>query len=67
MAKKSIKVNLGPLDVGRLEKGVAFEIFDGGEKFGELIVSTGQIRWKPKHKKYFDGKNWPQFAALWDN
>lgn len=66
MAKKTIKVDLGPLDIGRFEKGVAFEIFDGAEKLGELVVSTGQIRWKAKHKKQFEGMTWEQFAAIWN-
>jgi hypothetical protein len=50
MAEKKVSVNLYSELLSREESGVVFSVKDGGSKYGELIVSKGGIRWKPKGK-----------------
>ena len=48
---KAVTVNITSHPLSREEHGVVFIVTDGNSKFGELIVSKGGIRWKPKGKQ----------------
>jgi hypothetical protein len=48
MAVKNVSVDLRGHPLSREENGVIFEVKNGASKFGELVVSKGGIRWKPK-------------------
>ena len=51
MAAKTVTVNITSHPLSREENGVIFNVKAGSDKFGELIVSKGGIRWKPKNKQ----------------
>jgi hypothetical protein len=58
MAEKNVSVDLTSNLVGREESGVTFTVKSGDGKFGELIVSKGGIRWKPKRKQDHRHMSW---------
>lgn len=58
MAEKKISVNLYSELLSREESGVVFSVKDGGSKYGELIVSKGGIRWKPKGNRDHHHLSW---------
>jgi hypothetical protein len=47
----SVTVNLKEHPLSREENGVTFTVFAGEERLGELIVSKGGLKWKPKGKQ----------------
>jgi hypothetical protein len=47
---KTVKVNITSHPLSREENGVSFDVKKGSAKFGQLIVSKGGIRWRPKSK-----------------
>jgi hypothetical protein len=51
MSVKTVTVNITSHPLSREENGVVFKIKKGNAKFGELVVSKGGIRWKPKNKQ----------------
>jgi hypothetical protein len=51
MAAKTVTVNITSHPLSREENGVTFKIKAGGNRFGELVVSKGGIRWKPRNKQ----------------
>lgn len=50
MAKK-VQVFITSHPLSREENGVTFKVSDGNSRFGELVVSKGGLRWKPKNKQ----------------
>lgn len=58
MAVKNVSVDLRGHPLSREENGVIFEVKNGRSKFGELIVSKGGVRWKPKN-------NWDHHHLSW--
>ena len=48
MAAKSVTVNVTSHPLSREENGVVFVVQDGEARFGELFVSKGGVRWKPR-------------------
>ncbi|GGE79612.1 hypothetical protein H1W37_16150 [Stappia taiwanensis] len=63
MAKVSLGMKSHPLS--REENGVEFEIHaNDGAKIGELVVSKGGVRWKPKgqHDHFF--ADWKKFNKI---
>jgi hypothetical protein len=48
---KNVAVNISSHPLSREEHGVIFTVKDGTNNFGELVVSKGGIRWKPKGKQ----------------
>lgn len=48
---KSVTVNITSHPLSREENGVVFVVKESKTKFGELVVSKGGIRWKPKNKQ----------------
>jgi hypothetical protein len=51
MSVKSITVNITNHPLSREENGVVFKVKKGNAAFGELVVSKGGIRWKPRNKR----------------
>jgi hypothetical protein len=51
MAAKTVTVNITSHPLSREENGVTFKVKRGSAKFGELVVSKGGIRWKPRNKQ----------------
>jgi hypothetical protein len=51
MSVKTVTVNITSHPLSREENGVEFIVKRGSSKFGELVVSKGGIRWKPKNKQ----------------
>jgi hypothetical protein len=51
MAVKTVTVNITSHPLSREENGVTFKVKTGANRFGELIVSKGGIRWKPRNKQ----------------
>lgn len=58
MSVKSVTVNITSHPLSREENGVVFKVKKGSAKFGELVVSKGGIRWKPKNKQDHHFMNW---------
>jgi hypothetical protein len=51
MSVKSVTVNITSHPLSREENGVTFKVKKGTARFGELVVSKGGIRWKPRNKQ----------------
>ena len=64
MAEKKVSVNLYSELLSREESGVHFSIRNGDEKYGELIVSKGGIRWTPKGNRDHHHLNWGQLDKV---
>ena len=47
----TVAVDITSHPLSREEAGVDFTVEDGDGKFGELRVSKGGVRWKPKGKR----------------
>ena len=63
MAK--VKVELTNHELSREENGVRFEVIaNSGDRRGQLIVSKGGLRWKPKGKQDHHKINWRQFDTV---
>jgi hypothetical protein len=60
---KTVAVNITSHPLSREEHGVAFIVTDGNSRFGELIVSKGGIRWKPKGKQDHHFISWGDLDA----
>lgn len=61
---KAVTVNITSHPLSREEHGVVFIVTDGNSKFGELIVSKGGIRWKPKGKQDHHFIGWGALDAV---
>jgi hypothetical protein len=60
----SVEVNITSHPLSREESGVDF-IVDGNDgKFGELRVSKGGVRWKPKNARDHHFVNWKELDEL---
>jgi hypothetical protein len=60
MSVKTVTVNITSHPLSREEHGVVFKVKKGTAKFGELVVSKGGIRWKPKNKQDHHYINWTE-------
>ncbi|MBX9591738.1 MAG: hypothetical protein K2X43_20800 [Hyphomonadaceae bacterium] len=60
----SVCVNITSHPLRREESGVDFVVEDGGGKFGELRVSKGGVRWKPKGKQDHHFMSWETLDQL---
>ena len=51
----SVEVNITGHPLSREENGIVFVVNDGEGKFGELTISKGGVRWRPrgKHQPHF--------------
>ncbi|HVB58916.1 MAG TPA: hypothetical protein VNE63_21120 [Candidatus Acidoferrales bacterium] len=58
MSVKTVTVNITSHPLSREENGVTFNVKKGNAKFGELVVSKGGIRWKPKNKQDHHHIDW---------
>ncbi|MFZ5693395.1 MAG: hypothetical protein ACOY5F_19350 [Pseudomonadota bacterium] len=66
MAK--VRVELTNHELSREENGVRFEVTaTSGERRGQLIVSRGGLRWKPKSKQDHHKITWRQFDEVMRN
>lgn len=63
MAVKSVNVHITSHPLSREENGVVFKVKSGNAKFGELVVSKGGIRWKPKNKQDHHFASWKEVDA----
>jgi hypothetical protein len=51
MSVKTVKVTITSHPLSREENGVTFNVKKGTARFGQLVVSKGGIRWKPRNKQ----------------
>jgi hypothetical protein len=58
MAVKTVNVYVTSHPLSREEHGVVFQVKNGGARFGELVVSKGGVRWKPKNKQDHHFASW---------
>ncbi len=63
MAKK-VTVNIVSQPLSREENGVTFDVKESGAAFGELIVSKGGIRWRPRNKQDHHFISWKELDAV---
>jgi hypothetical protein len=61
---KTVTVNITSHPLSREENGVIFDVSSGSGKIGELVVSKGGLRWKPKGKQDHHFLDWRQFDTL---
>ena len=56
----SVEVNITSHPLSREELGIVFVVADEQGRFGELTVSKGGVRWRPrgKHQPHF--MTWPE-------
>jgi hypothetical protein len=55
-----VSVNITSHPLSREENGVDFSISTSDGKFGELRVSKGGVRWKPKNKRDHHFISWKE-------
>jgi hypothetical protein len=58
---KTVSVTLKKHPLSREENGIVFDVNDGGAKLGQLIVSKGGLRWKPRNKRDHHRSGWKDF------
>jgi len=51
----SVEVNITSHPLSREENGIVFVVADNAGRFGELTISKGGVRWRPrsKHQPHF--------------
>jgi hypothetical protein len=54
----SVEVNFTSRPLSREENGVDFHVDDDDGKLGELRISKGGVRWKPKNKHDYHYISW---------
>ena len=59
-----VSVNITSHPLSREENGVDFSISNNEGKFGELRVSKGGVRWKPKNKRDHHFVSWKDLDAI---
>lgn len=64
MSAKTVKVNITSHPLSREENGVAFDVKKGSGRFGQLVVSKGGVRWKPKNKQDHHFVSWTDLDKL---
>jgi hypothetical protein len=64
MSIKTVTVNITSHPLSREENGVSFDVKKGSERFGQLIVSKGGIRWKPKNKQDHHFVDWTELDKI---
>lgn len=57
---KTVAVNITSHPLSREESGVIFEVKTGKARFGELVVSKGGVRWRPRGKQDHHFISWSQ-------
>ncbi len=60
---RSVSVNMTNHPLSREENGVSFTVMNAGSKMGELVVSKGGLRWKPKGKHDHHFMGWHELDA----
>ena len=63
MATKKVSVYITSHPLSREENGVVFKVKSGNAKFGELVVSKGGIRWKPRGNQDHHYVSWKNLDA----
>lgn len=58
MAAKIVNVFITSHPLSREENGVVFKVKNGNAHFGELVVSKGGIRWRPRKKQDHHFASW---------
>jgi hypothetical protein len=61
-AKVSVNITSHPLS--REENGIDLEVDLDGSKFGELRISKGGVRWKPRNKQDHHFIGWRELDAF---
>ena len=60
----NVSINLSSHPLSREENGVEFVVENDDAKFGELLVSKGGVRWKPKSKQDHHFISWKDLDEL---
>jgi hypothetical protein len=60
----SVEVNISNHPLSREENGITFVVSDSEGRFGELVVSKGGIRWRPKNKHDHHFMRWAEFDRM---
>ena len=64
MSIKEVKVSITSHPLSREENGVSFDVKKGVARFGQLIVSKGGIRWRPRSKRDHHFVSWTDLDKL---
>ena len=64
MASKTVTISLNSHPLSREENGINFDVKDGTNVFGELTVSKGGLRWRPKNTQKDQFCNWRDLDAF---
>lgn len=60
----SVEVNIKSHPLSREENGIAFVVADNDGKFGELVVSKGGLRWRPRGKRQPHFMTWGELDRV---
>jgi hypothetical protein len=63
MAHK-VEVNITSHPLSREENGVVFSVDDDDGRVGELLVSKGGVRWRPRNGRDHHFINWRELDEL---
>lgn len=60
----TVAVNITSHPLSREENGVIFAVTEGDAKHGELVVSKGGLRWRPKNNRDHHFMSWKELDAV---
>jgi hypothetical protein len=60
----SVEVNITSHPLSREENGIVFVVTDDEGRFGELVISKGGVRWRPKNKHDHHFMRWAEFDRM---
>lgn len=60
----TVAIDISNHPLSREEKGVAFTVMEGDAKYGELIVSKGGLRWRPRSSRDHHLMTWKDLDAV---
>lgn len=60
----TVAVDITSHPLSREENGVTFTVTEGDAKFGELVVSKGGLRWRPRNNRDHHFMSWKDVDAV---
>lgn len=63
----TVSVNITSHPLSREENGVTFVVMEGDTRHGELVVSKGGLRWRPRSNRDHHFMTWRDLDSIMRN
>ncbi|RPI40657.1 MAG: hypothetical protein EHM67_09260 [Hyphomicrobiaceae bacterium] len=60
----TVAVDITSHPLSREENGVTFTVMEGEAKYGELVVSKGGLRWRPRNNRDHHFMSWKDLDTV---